>query len=319
MAIPNRKYATVLHPTIAALVGGHYRYKEKAQALSRFKHIAEHFVLSKEQLQSSKDHPVVIFWIKGFALDETQEIAGFTGNFARMEVVTLDNGLFTLTATKVERPLASHPQKKRPTSKHPNWGHPVMRAIKRAKPYATIQDAQSELELLHLEFPEVSIPGQGKLYIIVYEKREGIKQPTHKMVIEIAVRPEGGFILIARDNDKQPKQTASAVPESDPTQMDGYFASVESLRKATRRKPITTHSIATTADETGKFAAVEKERKKRKKKKAPPRTTAMAPSNADEAIAQARFRAAEEEREKRRRRKLSVFDITRKAKRDEKN
>lgn len=236
-----------------------------------------------------------------------------------MEVVTLDNGLFTLTATKVERPLASHPQKKRPTSKHPNWGHPVMRAIKRAKPYATIQDAQSELELLHLEFPEVSIPGQGKLYIIVYEKREGIKQPTHKMVIEIAVRPEGGFILIARDNDKQPKQTASAVPESDPTQMDGYFASVESLRKATRRKPITTHSIATTADETGKFAAVEKERKKRKKKKAPPRTTAMAPSNADEAIAQARFRAAEEEREKRRRRKLSVFDITRKAKRDEKN
>jgi hypothetical protein len=47
--------------------------------------------------------------------------------------------------------------------------------------------------------------------------------------------------------------------------------------------------------------------------------SAMAPSNADEAIAQARFRAAEEEREKRRRRKLSVFDITRKAKRDEKN
>jgi hypothetical protein len=243
MATITRKYATIKHPSVEALVHGRYRYKDKKQALARFKNIADHFVLSKEQPQSTKDNPATVFWIKGFAVEEAETTAGFIGHFARMEIKTLDTGLFTLVAHKVERPLATHPQKIRPTSKHPNWGHPVMRAVKRAKPYATIEEAQSELDVLHLEFPEVSIPGQGKVYIIIYEKREGIKQPTHKIAIEIAVRPEGGFILIARDNEKKDKPTSKHRPdmreEREPTAADakpGAFAAKVLLRKKSKRK-----------------------------------------------------------------------------------
>lgn len=319
MATITRKYATIKHPTIEALVNERYRYKEKKQAVARFKTIAEYFVLSKEQPQSTKDFPVTVFWIKGFAVDEADTTAGYVGHFARMEIKTLESGLFTLVAHKVERPLTSHPQKARPTSKHPNWGHPVMRAVKRGKPYATIEAAQAELDQLHLEFPEVSIPGPGKLFIIIYEKREGIKQPTHKIAIEITVRPEGGFILTARDNEKkQPSVPSATVAQSAAaTAAAGYFASTEALRKATRRKTVTLHTLASEQEEAG-FAAVEKERKKRKKKKAPPRVSATppAPDAAEEAAAQARFRAAEEERENRRRRRTTLFDTTLKRKRD---
>jgi hypothetical protein len=237
-----RKYATIKHPTIEALVGGHYRYKDKKQALARFTNIAENFVLSKEQLESSASSPIIVFWIKGFALEEAEITQGFSGHFCEMRIAMRDDGIFTLTATKVEKPLSVHPQKKRPSSKHPNWGHPIMRAIKRQKIYATLEEAQTELEQLHLEFPQVSIPGGAKLYIIIYEKREGEKRPTHKMALEIQVQPKGGFIITARDNEKtaKPKTTPSlssaAIADKDPAEKSGYFANKVLLGKKKRRK-----------------------------------------------------------------------------------
>ena len=242
MSTATRKYATIKHPTIEALVGGHYRYKERAQALARFSGIAENFVLSKEQPETAKKDPAVIFWIKGFALDEAETTQGFTGHFAEMRLVKREDGLFTLTATKIDKPLSVHPQKKRPVTKHPNWGHPVMRAVKRHKAYATLEEAQAELEQLHLEFPEVSIPGGAKLYIIVYEKREAIARPTHKMVLEIVLRPEGGFIITARDNEKATKPQArlstevSGNKEKTTVGEPGHFANKVLLNRKKRRK-----------------------------------------------------------------------------------
>ncbi len=247
MSTTTRKYATIKHPTIEALVGGHYKYKEHKQAVARFKSIAEYFVLSKEQPEKI-DEPVVVFWIKGFDVTEKDEAAGFSGQFCEMRIKQLKNGIFTLTATKIERPLAGHPQKKRPTSKHPNWGHPVMRAVKKKKKYDTIEAAQAELELLHLEYPEVSIPGQGKLYIIIYEKREGIARPTHKIALEIQLDKEDSkFYISSRDNEKQakpkikPQVAEDAAPEATDDDAEekakpGYFANKVMLNKTKRRK-----------------------------------------------------------------------------------
>ncbi len=249
MSTTTRKYATIKHPTIEALVGGHYKYKEKKQALARFNSIAEYFVLSKEQPEANAEDPATIFWIKGFEVDEAAETAGFSGQFAEMRIKKLASGIFTLTAKKVERPLATHPQKKRPTSKHPNWGHPVMRAVKKKKKYGTIEEAQAELDLLHLEYPEVSIPGNGKLYIIIYEKREGIARPTHKIALEIQLDKEDSkFYISSRDNEKQakpkikPAAEAEAAPKAAKAAMageeakPGYFANKVLLNKTKRRK-----------------------------------------------------------------------------------
>ena len=238
------KYATAKHPTIEALVHGLYRYKDRAQALARFQSIAEHFVLSKEQPETTAENPACIFWIKGFGVTDDEVEKGFTGHFAQMEISTLSNGQFSLTAMKIDRPLTSHPQRKRPTSKHPNWGHPIMRAIKKGKIYTTIEAAQAELDQLHLEYPEVSIPGPAKLYIIIYEKREGIARPTHKIAIEIKTDDTGKFLLVARDNEKASKPASKRPPSAavveDSTGISdakpGVFAAKVLLRKKTKRK-----------------------------------------------------------------------------------
>lgn len=244
MSSSERKYATANHPTIEALVHGLYRYKERKQALARFKNIAEHFVLSKDQPNAEAEDPVCVFWIKGFAVTEDEAAKGFTGHFVEMRLATLGSGIFTLAASKVEKPLSAHPQKKRLISKHPNWGHPIMRAVKKGKVYPTIEAASAELEEMHLEFPEVSIPGMGKLYIIIYEKRPGITRPTHKIALEIKTKDEGGFIIAARDNEKpdrpkskqQPGAAGETTDKAKAAEPVGPFAAKVLLRKKTRRK-----------------------------------------------------------------------------------
>ncbi len=319
MSDTRRKYATINHPTIAALVGDHYRYKAHAQALKRFHDITANFVLSKEQSAADKRNPSAILWIKGFGLTDTDETAGFTGHFAKITIVECSGGLFTLKATKLERLLAVHPQKKRPSTKHPNWGHPVMRSVKRGKLYDSLEKAQADLELLHLEFPEVSIPGGAKLYIIIYEKREGIARPTHKILLEIEAQAGGGFIITCRDNEKTSKSKATS-PVYDATNeasAPGHFTSTEAVRKLNRRRTRpTAASVEVSENDTGKFGASEKERKKRKKKKKLPRVTATPPAGETTAQAQARFRNAELERETRRRRRVTIFDAKRQTSRD---
>lgn len=249
MSDKQRKYATAHHPTIEALVHGLYKYTDRKQAESRFKNIAGHFVLSKEQPESTADDPAVQFWIKGFGVTPDEEVQGFTGQFCEMRITKNAKGQHTLSATRVDKPIGVHPQKKRLQSKHPNWGHPVMRAIKKGKVYPTLEAASAELELLHIEFPEVSIPGVNKLYIILYEKREGIKQPTRKVALELTAK-DAGFAIVCKDNEKvagpkskQPAATAVVAAEGEaktaaPVQV-GSFTAQELLRKkkrAMRRK-----------------------------------------------------------------------------------
>ncbi len=241
MSSKQRKYATILHPTIEAVVHALYRYPTHAKAAERLAQVRQHFVLAKDQPESPPDHPRILLWIKGYEVTPTEADQGFSGHYAELTVTTTDKGLFTISASKVLRPLASHPQKKRPKARHPNWGHPVMRAVKKQKRYATLEEATAELELLHTEFPEVSIPGQGKLFIIIYEKREAGARPTHKIALELKTHPAGGYIICWRDNQKitrpsskQPPGTAeTAAANTDP---QGYFTSMVALGKLRKRR-----------------------------------------------------------------------------------
>lgn len=247
MADKQRKYATAKHPTIEALIHGLYKYRERAQAVQRFTNIVNHFVLSKEQPESTPEEPAALLWIKGFAVTPEEEALGYTGHFCEMRIGRGDKGVFTLIAKRIDKPITQHPQKKRLKSKHPNWGHPVMRAVKKSKRYETLEAASAELDLLHQEFPDVSIPGQAKLYIIVYEKREGISRPTHKIALEIKTHTDGGYIITARDNEKQDKPktvhapgttaTAGSGETSAAPAQQGYFTSMVALRKKKKRRP----------------------------------------------------------------------------------
>jgi hypothetical protein len=241
MSDSKRKYATAVHPSIEAVLAGLYRYKTREQAQERIKALGENFVLSKEQ-PNEKD--VILMWIKGFAVTEEEEKEGFTGHFARIAIQETDEGKFTVTAARHDIPLEVHPQKKRVIMRHPNWGHPVLRSSKRGRVYETMEDAQNELLLLHEEFPEVSIPGVGKMYIIVYGRKEGSKKPIHKIAIEIQPDKEGkGFILVTRDNEKDGKKKERKIharmnmdkPADAPK---GYFSSLEVIRKEKKKKKL---------------------------------------------------------------------------------
>lgn len=259
---PQRKYATANNPTIEALIHRLYRFPTRELALERFYTIRSTFVLSKEQPESTPEDPQVVLWIKGFQVTETEAEKGFTGHFAQMRLATTDKGLFTLEAVKIVKPLAGHPQKKRLVSQHPNWGHPVMRAVKKSKRYDTIEAASAELELLHSEFSETSIPGQGKLFLIIYEKREGYSKPTHKIVLEIKAHPEGGFFIGWRSNEKP------ALPKIKPQQLEG--------------EPAPSPLPASEKPKIGKFSSMVAARKKGRRKNLGRPVTSLTPKDAAE-------------------------------------
>lgn len=250
MSSKNRTYATALHPTVEAVLGGLYRYKTLAQAKERLASLASHFVLSKEQ---PAEEDTILMWIKGFALTAEDEKEGYIGQFARITILQTEDGKFTLTAARHDIPLDVHPQKKRVQMRHPNWGHPILRAAKKGRNYASMEEAQEELMALHEEFPEVSIPGVGKLFIIVYGKKEGSKKPIHKVALEIHPDKEGnGFTLHARDNEKGEKKERKMhmrmgmeKPAEGPK---GYFSSLEVIRKEQKKRKFASRYKVKTED-----------------------------------------------------------------------
>jgi hypothetical protein len=133
-----------------------------------------------------------------------------------------------LTAEKLDTPLENHPQKKRPTFKQPDWGHPIMRAVKNQKRYETIEEVQAELAELHKQFPDVTIPNVNKLHVIVYERREGEKNPTRKYTIELKSDEEGKFYMLAKENTG-PKRRKPFVTEGKEAQ--GFFTARALLKK----------------------------------------------------------------------------------------
>lgn len=131
-------------------------------------------------------------------LTEAEKEKGFTGNFVQLS--TSRRSLFyTIVATKIERDSQYHPQRARPKQKHPDWGHPVLRGVLKKRVYPSFDEAKKELELLHQEYPTVSIPGEDKLYIIVYGKRTHTNKPVQKYKLTIRPCPEG-FVIESKLN-----------------------------------------------------------------------------------------------------------------------
>lgn len=199
------KYATTLHPTIAAVVDEKYFFASESKARERLAQLKSQFVFSREGVGEQADHSVI--WIKGYALSDDETERGYVGNFAHLTIQPSGDG-FTLVASKVPRPITSHPQRKRLTSKHPNWGHPFLRRVKKGGAkvtYLTEADAQADLDRFHHEFPETSIPGIGRTYAHVWVGKGGDIGNGHiqKILLEIKGDIDGNFKIIWRPNYKR--------------------------------------------------------------------------------------------------------------------
>lgn len=231
-----RRYATVMHPTIGAVLANTYRFANEEQANQQLQIFRDHFVLSRHQNEESSESGIIL-WIKGYAITPEEKKSGFTGNYALVGIVKLPEGKFTLQATKLESELKYHPQRQRPTHKHPNWGHPILRSVKKKRIYPTIEAAQKELQMLHEEYPQVTIPLTNKLYLIIYSRQQ--TPPAQKYVLEVKVGEDGGFFIDAYVNEyKAPKDGAPAKEAKNHGEEPpgGYFTSMVALKRS-RKKP----------------------------------------------------------------------------------
>lgn len=224
--------ASVKHPSIKAVLDQKYRLPALEDAKARLEILKNHFICSKEQKEADGLH----LWIEGFALTTPEKKKGFLGHYALIRIRKLSQGHYTLIAEKQETELGLHPQKRRPRQTHPDWGHPVLRAVKKQKRYATEAEAQQALDALHTAFPRISIPQTGKMYIIIYSQVPKSKQRTHKYVLSISKDAQGAYYIDARLNMRQPGDTPSALVPKGADDVKGHFTGKVVAQRKRRRK-----------------------------------------------------------------------------------
>ncbi len=182
-----KRLATVTHPSVTAALDGLYRYGEEAKAIEQLATLKKHFTISREQ---PKEEHALRLWIKGYGLNRESRKEGYRGNFAIIRTQKEGNK-WTLKGELDPQPLAKHPERVRPKRSHPDWGHPLLREIEKQKEYATGEEAAAILMALHEEFPQASIPGHGKLYLMVYERGRNADAPVQKYIFKATPAVEG--------------------------------------------------------------------------------------------------------------------------------
>ncbi len=251
-----KSYASVKSPTIEAVTSGFFRFANEAQALARLEAIRDTFIISR--LPEGEEAPppdALRLWIRGFNVTPEEKEQGYTGNYALIRVRNTNDTKYTLVANKLPTDKKYHPQRKRTKSRHPNWGHPILRAIKKKKIYSSLEETQAEILRLHEEYPEVSIPCTGKMYIMIYQKTKKGDSPIKKWVLEVKAADEGGFYFnyslntYSAPKDKRAANKKQAVKDDTAAvqnQPDGYFTSMVQLKRARRKKPSPLAAVAAT-------------------------------------------------------------------------
>jgi hypothetical protein len=232
------RYANALSIEVAAAVNGLYKFNTEEQAARKLATIGHNFTLAREQAQTTL--PSITLWMREYELTEEEAAKGFLGNFGRLQVEEQDDGLFTIHAHKIERALNLHPVRKRPATRTPNWGHPILRAIQKGTHYTTLEAAQDDLQKLQLEYPETTVPATNKLFLMIFSRRDDPKNPIQKYVLEINNLQGGGFVIECALNDyKAMKLGIQAQPGTDSDDealhKPGHFASMVKLKRRKKK------------------------------------------------------------------------------------
>lgn len=232
-----KRIASPQDPAIEAIIEGLFRFGQESQAVSMLQRLSQQLVICKDQEPLGPDGlPTLKLWIRGFALSEDEKAKGFRGHFARLRIKRLEGRKVTLIAEKLPVEIKLHPQKERPKHRHPNWGHPILRAAQRGKMYPSSEQVRAEFLRLHEEFPETSIPGRDKLNLMIYSRQS--EPPIRKMTLTIAALPDGTFRMEMNENsrkkDERPDLPATQEGEAREAPSGKYTTLVALQRK---RKP----------------------------------------------------------------------------------
>jgi len=238
---PARKprFASLDQPVIEAATQGLFRCSTLEQASEWLERITQQFIISKQQPEERDEStPSIVLWIKNYERTPDEESQGFLGNYALMQCTPTDDGKYTIMAEKLETELKYHPQRKRQIHRHPNWGHPILRKIKKGRVYPSAEDVQADLQKLHEEYPDTTIPCTQKLYLMIYGKAEPGKSPVRKYVFNTKVHEDGGYCVEYEENMyTTPAPTAADKADVSADVPSGYFTSMVELRRTKKKKP----------------------------------------------------------------------------------
>lgn len=234
----NQRYANVANPHINALVSGRYRFEHEGQAADKLAFFKESFTTARQEDDPSQpDKPCLVMWIKDYALTKEDEKSGFVGHYVFITPKRMPTGIYTLETVKLDTELKYHPRRKRKKERLPNWGHPILRSVKKQKHYATLEEIQLEFDQLHMEYPETTIPGDNKLLLMIFDRQADPKNPAQKYVLKIIPHKEGGYTFEWKLNDYEGRMG----PRADAKKLNaeemppGYFTSMVSLK---RKNPV---------------------------------------------------------------------------------
>ncbi len=241
-----KRYANLATPMVQALTSGRFRFETEAQAVSKLEYFKQIFITAKEkdeENQMPENKHCLVLWVRGYAITPEEEKEGFLGNYAFITPEAIESGLYRLACVKLGTELKFHPRRKRPKARLPNWGHPVLRSVKKGRRYPTIKSIQAELDQLHLEYPETTIPANNKLFLMIFDRQADAKNPAQKYVINLVAHPEGGFTFEYELNTYQGRQGPNATAKQDNADAaeeapQGYFTSMVALKRKNRR-PVT--------------------------------------------------------------------------------
>lgn len=231
-----KKYATAKHPTIEAALEGLYKFTNKDDAIERLRTIKGTFI-GKKKISGEKEDPLsFVLWIRGYGITPEDKTNGYRGHYARIQVAKDASSMWTLQPVKQDVPLHQHPQRQRPKFDHPDWNHPVLRSVRAGRTYDTYEEVLGELETLHVEFPNVTIPGKDRLHLIIYEGKESDSY-VKKYILHI--RPSEGekYRIESEAKSQAPTQTKRKLrqmkAEDQPESLGSFTARVrsEKLRK----------------------------------------------------------------------------------------
>lgn len=245
-------YAYFEHETVQAMLHSLFRFQSAMQAQLVSNRFADEVILAPK-MSDPKDRKAIFLWVRDLDVTDEQRKQGYCGNFAKISLVKLPNGKWTLTMIRVDIPLNKHPIFVRVSRRYPNSGHPVIRAADRGKSFESMMAANDALMKLHEEYPEVSIPGVNRLKIMSYRKAPKGESPIQRLELNVVKRGEDDYIITLKDTRNDPTRRHSVVPPSQrpdedaiakqtsekPTkEVEGFYTKmVQQKRKGKKRTP----------------------------------------------------------------------------------
>ena len=232
------RYANAGNKHIAAAIEKLYRFEKEQDAIDKLDNIQSHFITSNQQVDDIPKKGIVL-WIKDYDITHEEEEQGYMGNYAFLTYEVLEDGLYTLSTTKLDTELKYHPRRKRNTNEAmPNWGHPILRSVKKGKIYPTLEAVEAEFEQLHREYPQTTVPSREKLFIMVYSRAENPDNPVQRYALEIKQVQGGGFVIDCSLNEyqKEDKVTEESADLAEEAPPQGYFTAKIALQRKKRPK-----------------------------------------------------------------------------------